>query len=456
MLHSLAAEFLAAIRQRLKSLGLLVVRARAASSVVHDNANKQFLRCVQFSDRGEFEQARVCYLKLLQIHPQHAKTHNNLGIIYHREGNPAEASKALKTALKIDPSLTEAYVNLGNLMQDQQDLENALKYYDAALRLDPKLAHARYSRATILLAMGRFDEGWREYEWRWQLPHELFVSRHFTRPRWDGSQDINRKKILLFAEQGFGDTLQFIRYAPMVAARGAHVIIECRHELSSLLQTAEGIHSVAPPGQPLPEFEYETPIMSLPLAFKTAVATIPAKVPYLFPDEAAIHAWRSRLRSDVDKLKVGLVWAGDPGFVRARDKSCPLAQLARLFDVAGCAFFSLQKGDTDKYVATLNDSRRMITDYTSELKTFNDTAALIGALDLVITIDTAVAHLAGALAKPVWVLLPFCPDWRWSIEGEHTPWYPTMRLFRQHAAGNWDRVIEQVRQALTELGSQRA
>jgi hypothetical protein len=454
MLHSLAADFVAAIRQCLKTL--LVFRARAASSDAQDNANKHFLQCVQFSDRGEFDQARDCYRKVLQIYPQHAKAHNNLGIIYHREGNLEAARKALERAIKIDPALTEAYVNLGNLMQDKPDLENALKYYDAALRLDPKLAHARYSRATTLLAMGRFDEGWQEYEWRWQLPRELFVSRHFTRPRWDGSQDINRKKILLFAEQGFGDTLQFIRYAPFVAARGAHVIIECRPELSSLLQTAEGIHSVAPLGQPLPEFDYEAPVMSLPLALGTAVTTIPAKVPYLFPNKVVIDAWRSRLRSDVDKLKIGLVWAGDPGFVRARDKSCPPEQLTRLFDVPGCEFFSLQKDATEKYAATLNDFRPVLTDYTSELKTFNDTAALIAALDLVITIDTAVAHLAGALAKSVWVMLPFCPDWRWSVKGEHTPWYPTMRLFRQHAAGNWDRVIGQVRQALVELCSRRA
>jgi Tfp pilus assembly protein PilF len=415
---------------------------------VQDDADKQFLQCIQFSDRGEFDQARDCYQKVLQINPLHAKTHNNLGIIYHRNGNLEEATEALKRATTIDPSLTEAYVNLGNLMQDKHDLESALKYYDAALRLDPKLAHARYSRATTLLAMGRFEEGWQEYEWRWQLPDALFVSRDFTRPRWDGNQNIDRKRVLLFAEQGFGDTLQFIRYASMVAARGAHVIIECRPELRSLLQTAEGIHSVAQLGQPLPEFDYEIPIMSLPLTFKTRLETIPAKVPYLFPDELAINSWRSRLYPNVYKLKIGLVWAGDPGFVRAREKSCPLEGLTGLFDVPGCSFFSLQMGAAKKHVAALNDTRQVITDYTSDLKNFSDTAAFIAALDLVITIDTAVAHLAGALAKPVWVMLPFSPDWRWLMKGEHTPWYPTMRLFRQLSVGNWDHVIEQVRQAL--------
>jgi hypothetical protein len=456
MLHRLATDFVAGIRRRLKSLGLLVVPIRAASSGVQDNADKQFLQCLQLSDRGEFDQARACYEKVLQINPRHAKTYNNLGIIYHRAGNLEDAARALRKAAKIDPSLTEAYVNLGNLMQDKHDLENALEYYDAALRLDPKLAHARYSRATTLLAMGRFEEGWREYEWRWQLPDGLFASRRSTRPRWDGNRDIDRKRVLLFAEQGFGDTLQFIRYASMVAARGADVIIECRPELRSLLETVEGAHSVAQLGQPLPEFDYEIPIMSLPLTFKTTPDTIPAKVPYLFADEVAIDSWRSRLIPDVGRLKIGLAWAGDPAFVRAREKSCPLARLTRLFDVPGCSFYSLQKGVAEKQVATLNDTRQVITDYTTDLNNFSDTAAFIAALDLVITIDTAVAHLAGALAKPVWVMLPFSADWRWSVEGELTPWYPTMRLFRQRSVGNWDPVIEQLRHALVDRCSEIA
>ena len=416
-----------------------------------EEADKMFRKGVEFYDRGQTDLACDCYRQVLRLNPSHAEACNNLGIIYHRRGDIEHAKKAFQQALQIDSALPQSYINLGNLFQDQCDLQNALKQYDFALNLDQESAHARYARATALLAMGRFDLGWKEYEWRWKLPGAERRVTPFVQPRWDGRQDISGKSVLLFEEQGFGDTIQFVRYAPLVAARGARVTLACRRELRSLIQTMEGVDTVVAEGEALPEIDYQIPLLSLPLAFDTTLETIPAQIPYFFPDQGRIDQWRARLGSREGKLRVGLAWAGNPKFAGDKERTCSIDKLSDLVESPDCVFYSLQKGNAAETADRLEITGQKLADYTSELNNFHDTAALIQALDLVITVDTVVAHLAGALAKPVWVMLPFSADWRWMTDGETTPWYPTMRLFRQSSPGEWHEVVQNLKRTLSRF-----
>jgi hypothetical protein len=259
--------------------------------------------------------------------------------------------------------------------------------------------------------------------------------------------------VLVYPEQGFGDAIQFIRYVPLVHARGAKVLVACHRKLVTLFQTVEGVDQVLTPEQPLPSVDYCTPLMSLPLAMKTRLETIPAQVPYVSAEPGEIAAWQRRLADDDDSFKVGIVWQGNPAFPNSRVKSCPLESLAPLFATSRCTFFSLQTGEAAAALRTQRSAGLPITDVAGDLQNFSDTAAVVCALDLIITIDTAVAHLAGALRKPVWILLPFAADWRWLLDRDDSPWYPSACLFRQQHSGEWDGVIAQVAQRLVQLAA---
>jgi hypothetical protein len=416
-------------------------------------ADALFRRCVQLADSAQFDSACNCYRRLLELDPRHSKACNNLGILHQRRGDLAAATQCFNDSARFDPGLAEPHVNLGNLMDIQGDPESAAHHYRQALEIDPGHAHAHCCLAQALLAMGRYESGWEEYEWRWRAGDPQFRLLPFQQPLWDGSQDIAGKRVLLHAEQGFGDAIQFIRYATLVAARGAKVIVICDAALRTLLQTVPGVESVVEPGRVLPGFAFHAPLMSLPRAFRTTVESIPAQVPYVFPDPAAVEAWRARLSGHAGRLKIGLAWAGRPSFVAASMKSCPLERLAAVLDTADCAFFSLQKGESAADLKKLDPRGAPVADYTDALHDFRDTAALIAALDIVISIDTAAAHLAGALGKPVWVLLAGVPDWRWLPRAGALKWYPTARLFRQHTAGEWGSVVAEVRQALQQAAA---
>jgi hypothetical protein len=307
------------------------------------------------------------------------------------------------------------------------------------LRADYALAH--WNLGLILLSLGDFQRGWAEYEWRWRRP-EYARHDHFKRPRWDGTQ-LGRRRILLHTEQGFGDVIQFIRFVPKVVERGGKVILACHSELRRLLSKIEGVQQWIDPGETLPEFDVHCPLMSLPKVFGTTVQTVPGQAPYLAAGAELAERWRERVEG-LPGRKVGLAWAGRPGHGNDRNRSIRLNQLEKLGIVAGVSFVSLQKGEA----ARQQTPGLTITDWTADLNDFADTAALIANLDLVIAVDTAVAHLAGALGKPVWVLLPFVPDWRWMLDREDSPWYPTMRLFRQPAIGDWETPISRIVEAL--------
>jgi tetratricopeptide (TPR) repeat protein len=459
--------------------------------------------------RGSLDEALSCQRHALRIDPDSADAHNNLGMVHYAQGNIAEAENSFRSALRLRPDYANATLNLGSTRQILNHVEEADTLFRRALSLGvdparansnlslalmeqvrpeeaelccrealalrPEYPEARANLALALLTMGRLEEGFRHYEARWEV--EAQDAPVLSQPRWTG-QSLNGETVLLHAEQGFGDTLQFCRYAPMVAAAGGHVILVVPKALRRLLTTLDGVAAVlSEEDGVLPPFDYHCPLLSLPFAFGTTMATIPAPVSYLRADPSP---WAKFLGA-LPGLKVGVVWAGKSRTAQphavAIDKrrSMRLADMAPLFSVPGCSFVSLQLGPPAAQMralpegAVLHDvSRRMNANGMNAsgmnasgmnaggMKDWADTADLIAGLDLVIAVDTAVAHLAGALGKPVWMLNRFDSCWRWFLNRDDTPWYPSMRQFRQTSRGDWAGVIERVGDALRTWPSRTA
>ncbi|WP_114814234.1 tetratricopeptide repeat protein [Paraburkholderia kururiensis] len=415
----------------------------------------------------------------IALQPAYADAWSNRANALSDLNRPDDAQSSYLRALELSPAFADAWNNLGLTLVDLNRHDEALQSYERALAINPNFAEAHWNRALCLLQMGRFDEGWREYEWRWQRHRIQASQRRFDAPLWLGQFPLEGKTILLHAEQGLGDTLQFCRYASLAAAAGAKVIFEVPAELKRLLAGLEGVAQWVDEGRPedraLPPFDCHAPLLSLPLAFGTHLASIPAVGPYLHADRQAAQQWAERLASrNADRnaaphanhsadhtspLKVGLVWAGGHrahvAELRKTDarRSIALEQLRPLLDVPGVQFYSLQKGPPAQQLTDAPEFAARIVDYTNELADFADTAALVDNLDLVITVDTAVAHLAGAMGKPVWIMNRFDTCWRWLLERSDSPWYASARLFRQPALGDWQSVIEAVRAALAERAS---
>jgi hypothetical protein len=347
--------------------------------------------------------------------------------------------------LKIAPVLSAAHANLGNALLVLGRLDEASAAYDRALELEPDAPGLRKNRALLWLLQGKYREGWEEYEWRWKC--EELPERDFGRPLWDGSP-LDGKTIVLHCEQGIGDTLQFIRYARLVEQRVGRVVVSCPKVLTPLLARAAKIERTVDDGQ-WPAFDVHAPLMSLPRIFGTTLETIPASTPYLEADWQLVEHWRQKL-SSLSGFKVGIAWQGNPAFCFDRSRSVSLSQFAPLADVPGVVLISLQKGFGSEQVASL-EGRFQVAELGPGLDqtgAFIDTAAVMRNLDLVITSDTAVPHLAGALGVKVWLATPFAPDWRWLLERDDSPWYPTMRLFRQHRRGDWHDVFKRIAEAL--------
>lgn len=400
-------------------------------------------------DRGEFDEAAAAYQRVQAISPAHAGALLNLGNLKRELGDPVGAKALLEQALAKEPSNFRAWNNLGSTLREMGDLRGALKAYRHCLKLAPEHAEGHLNYAMALLAAGDYENGWREYEWRWEGAYEARRHRRqFPMPQWKG-EPLAGRSIILHAEQGLGDALQFVRYAPLVARLGARVIVECHPPLRRLFEFLPGVAQVVSQGQGLPMTEYHCPFMSLPLAFGTTLQTVPRQIPYLWADPMQVRAWSLRLAGD-PRPRVGLVWAGnprrgDPGaHLLDRRRSLTFEMIRPILSVEGLRFVSLQKGEAPQ----ASDPR--LTDWTAELNDFADTAALVRNLDLVITVDTSVAHLAGGLGVPVWLLSRFDACWRWLTGRDDTPWYPTMRLFRQEAYGEWPPVVERVVRELHE------
>ena len=403
------------------------------------------------------EEAEAAYRRAVQLNPNYAEAFSNLGAVLRDEGRLDDAIAACLQAIHLTGNFAEAHNNLATVLQEQGHRDQAIAAYRRALQINPDYAEAEYSEAALRLLRGDFEQGWPLFETRWKLRDMMRAKRAFPEPLWNG-QPLNGRRVLIHAEQGLGDTLQFVRYASLVAQRGAQVIVECQPGLKALLTGLEGVSQIVTRGEPLPAFDLHCPMMSLPLAFGTRVETIPFTVPYLHAAAAKVTRWRGRVEHanslslgqvtpEHAILKVGLVWAGGlrPGQPNAhwvdRGRSLRLSQFAPLGKVPGVTFISLQKGAPAKQAQTPPEGM-CLHDWTDELHDFADTAALIECLDLVISVDTAVAHLAGAMGKPVWLLNRFNTCWRWLLEREDSPWYPTMRLFRQPKFGDWTSVIQ--------------
>jgi Flp pilus assembly protein TadD len=397
--------------------------------------------------RGRPAEALPRLLAAAARRPAEPEFHNNLGLALAALDRTDEAIAAHRRALELKPDHAGAWTNLGLALTAANALADAIAAFDRALALAPALTEARWNRALALLAAGRFAEGFRDYESRLAVPAFADPAWAPSAPRWDGGEPRGRT-ILLVAEQGLGDAIQFVRLATVLAERGARVVVQAPRPLAALFRTVDGVAAVVAPGDALPPHDAWLPLLSLAGALGIDVATIPAQVPYLAADASLRRGIATALAAHGSALRVGLAWAGNPRNTNDRRRSAPLAALAPLFALPGVSWFSLSKDDGEEQIAALPEAARLVLlDARREL---DGAAALVAELDLVVSVDTSIAHLAGALARPTFVLLPFHADWRWRVAREDSDWYPTARLFRQHAPGDWSGVVSRVRDAIAE------
>jgi hypothetical protein len=397
--------------------------------------------------RGELVSALPLLERAVAAKPREAEFHNNLGLALAAADRETDAIGAYRAALSLKPDHAVAWNNLGLALQAQNEVRAAIDAFRRALALKPDFVQARWNLALALLLDGQFAEGWSEYDARLALP-ELGRDRHrFPGPLWDGAA-LSGKTLLVYPEQGLGDAVQFARYAMLAADAGARCVIRCPDTIAPLLATIRGVAEVIRDGEALPRYDAHLPLLSLPRVFRTTSGTIPAAVPYIAISDAKRATARATLVRTGAMRKIGLCWAGNPAHGNDRNRSLPLAALAPLFAVPGISWFSLQQGKATAQIATTPASSAIVP--LPADAALVDTAALIAELDLIITVDTSIAHLAGALARPAWMLLPFAPDWRWQLGRDDSPWYPTFRLFRQTTSGDWSDVIARMADAIRQ------
>ncbi len=403
---------------------------------------------------GRIGEAVVFLEHAVRLRPAFTEAHNNLGLARIEQGHLTEAESCYREALRHRPGDAPALSNLANVLKDQGRWDEAFATFELALWHDPDSPSIHWNRALAWLEQGDFEKGWAEYEWRWRRPQT--PPRPLPFPAWDGAPLAGRS-LLLYMEQGLGDMIQFLRYAPLVQARGGRVVVQAPAFLLPLFSTCPGIDELVAEGNPLPDCHLHAPLLSLPRLFGTTLETIPAAVPYLAADPERLASWRARLAA-YPEFKVGVVWQGNPHHVWDRHRSVPLTRLAPLAAVPGVRLFSLQKGPGVEQIAPAAKQLpvTVLADQLDAAGGFLDTAAVMQCLDLVITVDTAAAHLAGALGVPVWAALARVMDWRWLRDREDSPWYPTMRLFRQPAAGDWGAVFRRMAAELQRAVQRRA
>ncbi len=389
---------------------------------------------------GDIDRGLALIDRLLAVLPRHPIALSNRGNALRALGRPAEALASYDLAIGAKPDYGGAWYNRGALLHEMLRFDEALRDYDRAIALNPDSADAQWNKALLLLITGDYERGWRLYEWRWKGPLEDAVRSFVQRP-WLGGEPPQGRRILLHAEAGLGDTIQFCRYAPLVEALGAEVVLEVQAPLLPLASSLKGSRQLVRRGDPLPAFDLHCPLMSLPLALGTTVATIPATVPYLSADPAKVDDWRRRL-GPRSGPRIGLAWSGSSIYRNDRERSLPLGLLGGLLALPA-EFHVLQKEIRPEDLAALerHDQVRVQAD---QLRDFSDTAALLELMDLVISVDTSVAHLAGAMGKDVWILLPFLPDHRWFLARIDSPWYPTATLLRQPRPGDWPAVMNEL------------
>jgi tetratricopeptide (TPR) repeat protein len=391
--------------------------------------------------QGRLEEAAAACERAIDLSPQNVGAYINLGVIRSRNGDQEGAVEAYRKAISIDPNSSKALTNLGVALSSLGKAEAAIEASGRAVELRPLDAELHYNHAMLLLLSGDLEAGFREFEWRLSHPAPKFRPRSFDVPRWQGENRQGRT-LLIHAEQGLGDSLHFVRFVRRTAATGGPVVLQVQTPLTELLRGSLDV-TVISADEPVPRFDLHVPMMSLPHVLGTTLATIPAEVPYLKAAPARVAEWREKLRG-YSGVKVGVVWAGSPGHRHDSMRSLPAEMVLARLSIPGVQLYSLQKEPRAADSPALEQLTGKVVDLAPSLATFADTAAAVSAMDLVISVDTAVAHLAGALGKPTWILLPHILDWRWLYERVDTPWYPTARLFRQRRSGDWASVLDRL------------
>lgn len=397
---------------------------------------------------GDSEGAIRAFDAALALQPNAAEVHNNKGAALEDLGRRDEALKAYARSCALRDDAAEPYNNMGTLFAERGEIDKAMGCFRRAMELDPKFGEPFMNLGMCLMLKGKFEEGLRHYEQRWHTRKLPLRPRGFEQPQWIG-QNIAGKTLLIHAEQGMGDTFQFIRYAPLLARRGVRVVAEMQVEVIDVIRRMSSIAEVVVTGEPLPKFDWHCPTMSLPLAFGANLSNIPANVPYLDADPDLADLWGERLGPADGMFTVGLVWAGRPTHKNDHNRSMTLEMLAPLAEIPDLRFVSLQKGAPARQAET-PPAGMLLFEATDLIHSFADTAALLTHVDLLITVDTSVAHLAGGMGKPVWVFIPDPPEWRWLENRTDTPWYPSMRLFRRKGDEPWPNVVERVAVALRD------
>ncbi len=406
------------------------------------------------NELGQSDEAVDHYFRALEVKPDHFLAINNLGIVRADSDNGTDAAAWFREAVRLKPDYAGAFNNLGSVLRDQRKLPESVAAYQEAIRLQPDFAEAHRNLGMVWLLQGDLENGWPAYEWRRKVKRLAYET--FSQPLWDGSL-LAGKTILLHAEQGLGDTLQFIRFAALVKEHGGNVVLECPAELVRLVRNCPGVDQIAPQGSPRPGFDVQAPLLSLPYILRTTPANIPSSVPYLSVAAEIIERWRQEIAGAAcdASLKVGIVWQGNPRLAqpecRAADRrrSVPLAHFEALASVPGVRLFSLQKEHGTEQLVALKD-RLGIIDLGARLADFTDTAAAMMNLDLLVSADTAPLHLAGALGRPVWAVLPYSGCWRWFHDREDSPWYPSVKLYRQRQPGDWQEVFARIARDLSK------
>nr|WP_315849410.1 tetratricopeptide repeat protein [uncultured Rhodoferax sp.] len=406
---------------------------------------------VAYMDRGNtlreldrVPEALQSYERSLQLNPQSAQAWSNRGVVLKRLGRMEDAAASYERAIALDAGFVDAMVNYATLLKDMMRLSAAVAMNGRALEIDPDNSGAHLNLAICHLVAGAWSQGWSHYEWRWKTDQLKDGVRTFAQPQWRG-EPLEGKTILLHAEQGLGDTLQFCRFTQTLAVRGARVLLEVQAPLVELLASLPGVHTLLVKGQPLPAFDVHCPLLSIPLALGLTLENMPPVHAYLRADPVVERAWALKAGSDT-ALRVGVVWSGRPEHKNDHNRSIPFAEFQRIFR-SEQRYHCLQKEFRAADLPALT-ARSDVAVWDTQLQSFSDTAALIAAMDLVVSVDTSVAHLAAAMGKPVWLLLPFSPDWRWVVGRDDSPWYPRIRLFRQPDTGQWAPVLAHLHQAL--------
>jgi len=418
-----------------------------ASSPRHLEA--QVNRANALLDLDRVDEAIAAYDAVIALQPGHAGAHFNRGNALAQGHRLPEAIAAYDRAIALAPGYAKAHNNRGLALRALNRHEEALASYGRAIAVDKDFAEAHLNAAHALLSLGDFARGFAAYEWRWKIPSAPH-RRAFRQPLWLGTSPIAGKTILLHAEQGLGDTIQFARYVKLLVRAGATVVLEVAPALKQLMSGIDGAARVVETGEALPAFDLHCPLASLPLAFKTELASIPAGIPYLTAPAERLEKWRARIET-LARPRIALAWSGNAAHANDRNRSIPLARLEPLWSRAGASFISVQRDVRDADAGVLAGAEGLVH-VGDELSDFADTAGVLALADLVISVDSAVAHLAGAMGRPVWILLPCSPDWRWMLAREDSPWYPTARLFRQPAIGDWESVLARLRLELARAG----